>query len=346
MVKVAIFGVTGYTGIELLKLVNQHPLCECVLLTSETYSGNRFSDLFPTFKGLCDIELVKTEEAFDYIEDVDVCFLCLPHGTSMEVARKLMERGKRVIDLSGDFRFKDYSIYEKWYGKKHTYREYLSRAVYGLPEIFREKIRSAKLVANPGCYATSVIVPLYPLLKKGLVRNTVIADCKSGVSGAGRKAELRLMFSEVDENFYAYSVGGHRHNPEMEEILAEAVGERPVILFIPHLVPMNRGILSTIYVDIDETYTWEDVEEIYREFYGDEPFVKIYPKGRFPEVREVRGSNFIAIGWEMRKDKGKLVVVSAIDNLVKGASGQALQNMNIMFDFEETAGLNFSSSLV
>ncbi|MGB9668671.1 MAG: N-acetyl-gamma-glutamyl-phosphate reductase, partial [Thermosulfidibacteraceae bacterium] len=291
-------------------------------------------------------QLVDSNTAIDMLDDVDVSFLCLPHGTSMGVVYKLLAKNRRIIDLSGDFRFKDVSIYEKWYEKKHLFADILHKAVYGLPELFREKIKKANLIANPGCYATSVIVPLYPLLRKGLIKGTVIADCKSGVSGAGRKSELRLMFSEVNGNFTAYSVSGHRHNPEMEEVLAEATGFKPEILFVPHLVPINRGILSTIYVDIDENYTWDDVRDIYHDFYGDEPFVKLYPKGRMPEVREVRNSNYIAISWEVRRDKGKLVIVSAIDNLVKGASGQAVQNMNLMLGFEETVGLVSLSSIV
>lgn len=339
MIRVAIFGATGYTGIELLRILVQHPLAEITVVTSETYKDTNISTLFPSFKGVVDFKLVDADTAIDTIADVDVAFTCLPHGKSMEVVSKILDRGKRVIDLSGDFRFKKVEIYEKWYRIKHSYSSCLEKAVYGLPEIFREEIKDAILVANPGCYATSVIVPLYPLIRKGIVRGTVVADCKSGITGAGRKAELRLIYPESAENFYAYSVDGHRHNPEMEEVLSTATGEEVKILFIPHLVPMSRGILSTIYVDLDDEYSWDDIKDVYEEFYRHEFFVKLYPQGSFPQTRDVRGTNFISIGWEIRKDKGKLLVISAIDNLVKGASGQAVQNMNIMFGIDEPTAL-------
>ena len=258
----------------------------------------------------------------------------------MEKVAELISKGVRVIDLSGDFRFKSKETYESWYKVEHKFPYLLEESVYGLTEIFREEIAQAKLVANPGCYATAVITALYPLINEGVVKDfPVVADCKSGVTGGGRKLSQVFHFPECNESFMAYSVSGHRHNPEMEEIILRATGMENQILFIPHLVPMNRGILATIYIK-NSDISWEDVEDIYKNYYEKEPFIRLYPKGSFPSTKDVRGTNFCDIGWQTRPEKNTLVVVSAIDNLVKGASGQAIQNMNVMLGIDETAGLN------
>ena len=341
MFKVAVVGATGYTGLELIRLLSFHPLVEVEVVTSESYSGKLLSQVFPGMKGICDKELVP----FDpdrVVEGVDVVFVCLPHGSSMEATKALVERGAKVIDLSGDFRMRDIPTYEKWYKVIHVAPDLVKEAAYGIPELFRDEISSARLVANPGCYATSVILALYPLLEKGFVSGLVVADCKSGVTGAGRKLSQRTHFPECNESFMAYSVQWHRHNPEMEEVLFRKTGIEVEILFVPHLVPMNRGILSTLYLELPESASLADVEEAYRECYEEEPFVRVYPAGVLPSTKDVRGTNFCDIGFVYREDAKRLVVVSAIDNLVKGASGQAIQNMNLMLGVDETAGLNLA----
>ncbi len=339
MVKVAIVGATGYTGFELIRILVNHPVAEVVVATSESYHGQKVSDVFPGLKGLCDLQL----EEFDpdkIAERSDFAFVCLPHGASMDKVEKLYTRGMKVVDLSGDFRFKNVETYEKWYRIEHLFKDLIKEAVFGLPELFRDEIVKSRLVANPGCYATSVILALYPLVSEGIIASfPVIADCKSGVTGAGRKPSQRLHYPECNESFMAYSVSGHRHNPEMEEVLLRATGVETEILFIPHLIPMNRGILSTLYINIDSDLEWEDVQYLYKKYYENEPFIRLYSKGELPTTKDVRGTNYCDIGWIVRKERNKLVVVSAIDNLVKGASGQAVQNMNVMLEMDETAGL-------
>ncbi|NPA15422.1 MAG: N-acetyl-gamma-glutamyl-phosphate reductase [Deferribacteres bacterium] len=339
MVKVAIVGATGYTGLELIRILVNHPVAEVVMVTSESYKGQKISHVFPGLKGLCELELVDFDA--DKVADcAEVAFVCLPHGASMEKSQKLYARGMRVVDLSGDFRFKNAETYEKWYKIEHLFKNLLKEAAFGLPELFRDEIVRTRLVANPGCYATSVILALYPLVSEGIISSyPVVADCKSGVTGAGRKPSQRLHYPECNESFMAYSVSGHRHNPEMEEVLLRATGIETQILFIPHLIPMNRGILSTLYVNIDSGLRWEDIYEVYAKYYENEPFVRLYSEGELPTTKDVRGTNYCDIGWVVREDRKKLVVVSAIDNLVKGASGQAVQNMNVMLEMDETAGL-------
>ncbi len=339
MFKVAVVGATGYTGLELVRLLHQHPLMEVVDVTSESYSGKAYGDVFPGMRGICDLELLPFDP--DRVADVaDMAFVCLPHGSSMKATSELVRRGLKVVDLSGDFRFRDRSLYELWYRVSHTAPELLEGAVYGLPEIFRDAIAESRLVANPGCYATSVILALYPLVSGGFVRGVVVADCKSGVTGGGRKLNQRFHFPECNESFMAYSVSGHRHNPEMEDVLRRATGIEVNILFVPHLVPMNRGILSTIYVELAESVDVGAVERAFRDTYDKEPFVRVYPAGELPTTKDVRGTNFCDIGFIYREDAKRLVIVSAIDNLVKGASGQAVQNANIMLGIDETTGLS------
>ncbi len=341
MFKVAVVGATGYTGLELVRILSSHPVVEVSVVTSESYAGKAYSEVFPGMRGICDLELEPFDPA-SVAERAQFAFVCLPHGSSMDCSARLVEAGLRVVDLSGDFRFKDLSLYERWYRVVHRARELAESAVYGMPELFRDEIAGARLVANPGCYATSVILALYPLVKEGIVRGTVVADCKSGVTGGGRKLNQRFHFPECNESFMAYSVSGHRHNPEMEEVLKRATGMDVGILFVPHLVPMNRGILSTLYVEPAQSVGPEDVERAFKEAYGNEPFVRVYPRGLLPTTKDVRGTNYCDIGFVWREDAGRLVVVSAIDNLTKGASGQAVQNMNIMLGMDETAGLNLA----
>ncbi len=341
MFKVAVVGATGYTGLELVRILSSHPVVEVSVVTSESYAGKAYSEVFPGMRGICDLELEPFDPA-SVAERAQLAFVCLPHGSSMDCSARLVEAGLRVVDLSGDFRFKDLSLYERWYRVVHRARELAESAVYGMPELFRDEIAGARLVANPGCYATSVILALYPLVKEGIVRGTVVADCKSGVTGGGRKLNQRFHFPECNESFMAYSVSGHRHNPEMEEVLKRATGMDVGILFVPHLVPMNRGILSTLYVEPAQSVGPEDVERAFKEAYGNEPFVRVYPRGLLPTTKDVRGTNYCDIGFVWREDAGRLVVVSAIDNLTKGASGQAVQNMNIMLGMDETAGLNLA----
>ena len=348
--KVAVIGATGYTGLELLRIITRHPQVEITCVTSETYQGQTFSQVFPAFRGIADLPL----EAMDperIAKNAQLAFLCLPHGSSMKVAPTLLEAGLRVIDLSGDFRFKDPRVYKDWYGLEHSAPHLLEEAVFGLPELFAPAIAQARLLANPGCYVTSVILALAPLLKaKWIEPSPIYADCKSGVTGGGRKLKQRFHFPECNESFTAYSVARHRHQPEMEEALENFSGVKPHILFSPHLVPMNRGILSTVYTQIREdilpSFTPEMVHELFLTFYQPYPFVRVLPIGEMPNTHNVRGSNFCDIGLVWDKRTGTLVVISALDNLVKGASGQAVQNMNIMAGFPQTLSLMVPGEVV
>lgn len=339
MLKVAVVGATGYTGRELLKILSRHPYARPVYLTSESSAGMRIDQVYPELRGRVELTLHKLEEN-EPLAECDFIFCALPHGLSMETVPRLLSTGKKVVDLSGDFRLKDREQYPKWYGYDHRVPDLLEKSVYGLPEYHREKIREAALVANPGCYPTSILLPLMPLLKEKLVAPTdVIIDSKSGVSGAGRSPKLPFHFPECTENFKAYKVAGHQHTPEIEQELSGVAGEKITVTFTPHLVPMVRGILSTIYLrvnaGVDEAKLWD----VYEGYYGREPFVRLLKSPELPETRFVAESNFCDISFRLDKRTGRLVVISAIDNLVKGASGQAVQNMNIMMGFDETTGL-------
>ncbi|MEJ5227860.1 N-acetyl-gamma-glutamyl-phosphate reductase [Thermodesulfovibrio sp.] len=339
MLRVLICGGSGYTGSELLRILALHDEVQITGVTSEKSAGMAVSELFPAFfiyENLkfepLQIEKIK--------EKADLFFLALPHGKSQEVAAALLNAGKRVIDLSADFRIKDAKIYETWYKTPHLHHHLLSEAVYGLPEIYRDKIISARLIANPGCYPTSVILPLYPFLKKGLIdTDTIVVDSKSGTSGAGRKAEVSLSYCEVNEDFRAYNVAKHRHTPEIEQELSYASGKNITIDFTTHLLPVNRGILSTIYARLSKSLNTTDALDILEEIYSDEPFVKILPEGQLPAIKHIKGTNFCYISAIVNSRTGRIILISAIDNLVKGASGQAVQNMNIMFGIEETKAL-------
>ncbi len=333
----AVLGATGYAGVELLRVLIRHPRVRLTIVTSQQYAGKRVSEVYPSLAGQCD--LVLEEIRIDKIvSQTDLAFAALPHETSMEVVAGLVKRGKRVIDLSADFRLHDPETYLRWY-RAHKAPHLLREAIYGLTEIHRKKIGRARLVANPGCYPTGAVLGLAPLFAEKIVRGTVVIDAKSGVTGAGRSSAVELSFSEVNENFKAYNVGVHRHIPEIEQELSQ-IAKRPVtVFFAPHLVPMNRGILSTMYVELKKSLDEERLAKIYRDFYRTQSFIRILPVGFFPQTKEVRGSNDCAIGFRYDSRVKRLVVITAIDNLVKGAAGQAVQNMNLMYGWPEAEGL-------
>ena len=339
MLNVAIVGASGYTGLELIRVLHCHPEAAVTCLTSEQSAGRRISDVFPTLRGRCDLVLENLEPV-RVAEKADIIFTALPHKAAMEVVPTFLKLGKKVIDLSADYRLSDPMVYSEWY-QPHMNPVNLKKAVYGLPEIRRAKIRGTKLVANPGCYPTSIILGLAPLLKKDMVElASIIADSASGVTGAGRSAKVESLYCEVNEGYRAYAVGGvHRHTPEIEQELSLLAGEQVKITFTPHLVPMDRGILSTIYATPLKTTTTELLVKLYEEFYNGEPFVRILPPGSLPSTAFVRGSNFCDIAPLVDVRTGRIIIVSAIDNLVKGASGQAVQNMNLLCGFPETMGL-------
>lgn len=341
MLKVAIVGASGYTGVELLRILYAHPEVAVTCVTSEQSAGKLVSEVFPTLRGRVDLPLENLEPV-GISEKVDVVFTALPHKAAMEVVPTFLKMGKNIVDLSADYRLRDAATYGQWY-EKHMNPELLSEAVYGIPELRRDVIREASLVANPGCYPTSIILGLAPLLSKKLIEPTsIIVDAKSGVTGAGRGAKVENLYCEVNEGFKAYGVGGvHRHIPEIEQELSLLAGKDLTISFTPHLVPMDRGILSTIYSAPVGKVTAADLVELYQAFYDGEPFVRVLPEGSFPSTAHVRGSNFCDIGVTVDKRTGRVIVVSAIDNLVKGASGQAVQNMNLMCGLPETLGLDF-----
>ncbi len=339
MLKTAIVGATGYTGLEIVKLLLSHNRVEISSLTAKVEKTVGIQEVFPELAGRIEMACGNLD-IDDVCRKADFIFLALPHTVSMQFAPVFLKAGKKVVDLSADYRFAEGAIFEKWYGSPHRDPEGNSRAVYGLPELFREDIKSARLLANPGCYPTGTILACYPPIREGMVSSgKVIVDAKTGVTGAGRKASLALLFPEVNENFKAYSLGTHKHTPEMEEILTRATGAPVQVEFAPHLLPVNRGILSTIYLELEKDVTEEEVLAAYRRYYGEEPFVKVYPAGTLPQLREAVGTNNCLIGIRVNPRTGHLIVVSAIDNLLKGAAGQAVQNMNIMEGFEETEGL-------
>ncbi len=335
--RVAVLGATGYAGVELLRILIRHPRVRLTAITSRQYAGKRVSDIYPSLAGQCD--LVLGEIRLDQIaSQADLVFAALPHETSMEVVAGLVERGKRVIDLSADFRLHDPKTYRRWY-RAHKAPRFLREAVYGLTEIHRKEIGRARLVANPGCYPTGAVLGLAPLFAERMVQGTVVIDAKSGVTGAGRSNSVDLSFSEVNENFKAYNVGVHRHTPEIEQELSH-IAKKPIkVFFAPHLVPMNRGILSTMYIELKKSVGDERLSKLYRDFYRAEPFIRLLPPGSFPQTKEVRGSNDCAIGFRYDSRVKRLVVITAIDNLVKGAAGQAAQNMNLMYSWPEAEGL-------
>lgn len=336
MIDIGIVGGTGYTGAELLRLLAQHPAARVRVLTSRQEAGRRADAVFPSLRGFSDavFEVPDVER----LAQCQAVFFATPHGAAMQMAPGLIQRGVKVIDLSADFRLRDAAVYSQWYGHSHTALDLLAEAVYGIPELHREAIRKARLVAGPGCYPTAVQLALAPLLETGAIETRgIIADCKSGVSGAGREAKIGSLFCEAAESFKAYGVPGHRHLPEIQQGLAWAAKAPVGITFVPHLVPMNRGIHATIYARLSKPVS--DLHRLFAERYADEAFVDVLPNGEHPETRSVRGGNVCRLSPHLAPDGETVVVLSVIDNLVKGASGQALQCFNLMFDQPETAGL-------
>lgn len=339
MKKVAIIGASGYTGIEIMRLAAVHPRVELVAVSSEQFAGKAVAEVFPFLAGRVNLAFMALAQHTE-LEKADCAFVALPHQKAMEVVPGLLKKGVRVVDLSADFRFRDAAMYEQWY-KPHTAPDLLADAVYGLSEVYREKIHNSALVANPGCYPTATLLPLIPLLTSGLVSSDgIVVDAKSGVSGAGRGAVLTSLFAEVNEGVKAYKVGKHQHTPEIEQELSCAARKPVVICFTPHLIPMNRCILATIYATLKDGTTQDDVLQCYRSFYGGNGFVRIFPAGIVPATHQVRGSNYCDIGFVIDTRTNRLIIVSALDNLLKGGAGQAVQNMNIMAGFEEDAGIN------
>jgi N-acetyl-gamma-glutamyl-phosphate reductase len=339
---IAIVGSSGYAGGELFRILLHHPSATVTAVTSEKSAGKPITDIFPHLLGLTDLVCEPLDPA-SIAKKADLAFLALPHVTAQEAAFRLHGLGIKVVDLSADYRLADAALYEKWYEHRHQYPDLLKSAVYGLPELHRERIRKSSLVANPGCYPTSAILGLAPVIsRKMLDLETLVIDSKSGVSGAGRSPGLAFHFPEANEGFMAYKVGSHRHTPEIEQELSLIAGTQVTLSFTPHLVPMNRGILTTIYGRLTGSVDTDSLHAVFAAFYRKEPFIRVLPVGQFPNVRNVRGSNFCDIGVHADGRTGRAVIVTAIDNLVKGASGQAVQNMNIMMGFEENAGLRFA----
>jgi len=338
MIKVGIVGGTGYTGAELLRILLRHPHARVAVITSRGEAGKAVSDLFPHLRG--EFDLCFTEPEVERLGACDLVFFATPNGTAMAQTPELLARGVRVVDLAADFRLKDPAQWETWYGMPHACPHLLAEAVYGLPELHREAVRGARLIANPGCYPTAVTLGFAPLLARGLVDpGWLIADAKSGASGAGRKAETGLLMAEVGEGFKAYAVKGHRHAPEIGQNLAGVAGQPVGLTFVPHLLPMIRGIQATLYARLTAGAHTADLTEVYRQHYADEPFVDVMPAGANPDTRSVRGSNLCRIAVTRQAGSDVVIVQSVIDNLVKGAAGQAVQNMNLMFGLAETAGL-------
>ena len=338
MTRVAVVGATGYAGAELVRILAGHPRVELTTLTSRQHAGERFDAVYPSMRGTVDL-VCETFDAEGLIEKADFVFTALPHKLPMEIVPGLLERGIAVIDLSADFRFSDAGVYEAHY-QPHKAPELLTRAVYGLAEVYTAQIGTATLVGNPGCYPTSVLLPLVPLLSANLLKtDTIIADSKSGVSGAGRSPTLTTHFCEVSESFKAYKVAEHRHTPEMDAVLSEAAAGKVCITFVPHLVPMSRGMLTTIYAELREGAEPEEIGIRLAEFYRKRPFIRLHAMGTLPDTRNVRGTNYCDIGFRYDPRSRRIILLSAIDNLVKGAAGQAVQNMNIMLGFNEVEGL-------
>ena len=339
MMKAAIFGASGYTGQELTRILSAHPEVKLVAVTSRRFAGQKVPAVFPALQGLTSLTYQNATPS-QICNLCDVVFLALPHGVSMEIAPEFIKAGKKVIDLSADYRLKDLKTYEMWYGK-HSSAKFIKDAVYGIPELYRQKIKKTKFVANPGCYPTGIILGLAPALKKKLLDvTTVIADSASGVSGAGREPLTGSLFCEVDGGFKAYKVGKHRHLPEIEQELNALAGKKFAISFTPHLLPVKRGILSTIYAKLKKDVSLEKLHALYSAFYTNEKFVRICPQGVYPNISSVCGSNYCDIGLAVDPRTKRIIIMAAIDNLVKGAAGQAVQNMNIICGFKEDAGLN------
>ncbi len=339
MIKVGVVGGTGYTGVELLRLLSRHPEVELVAITSRGDAGLPVADMFPSLRGRVGLKFVTPQEA--RLEACDAVFFATPNGIAMQQAAELVAAGVRVIDLAADFRIRDIAEWQKWYGMQHAAPELVAEAVYGLPELYREQIRGARVLANPGCYPTAVQLGFVPLVEAGLVdTDHLIADAKSGVSGAGRKAEVHTLLPEAADSFKAYGVSGHRHLPEIRQGLSRVAGQVVGLTFVPHLTPMIRGIHATLYGRIKAGVELPDLQALFEKRYAGEPFVDVMPAGSHPETRSERASNLCRIAVHRPQGGDTIVVLSVIDNLVKGAAGQAVQNLNIMFGLDEEAGLD------
>lgn len=339
MIKAGIIGATGYAGAELVRLLAGHKEVDIVWYGSRSYINDNYANVYRNFCKIVDARCLD-DNLGELADQADVIFTATPQGFLASVLTEEILEKTKVIDLSADFRIKDVAVYEKWYGIEHKSPQFLAEAVYGLCEINREKIRGARLVANPGCYTTCSILTAYPLAREGLIdMDTLIVDAKSGTSGAGRGAKVPNLFCEVNENIKAYGVATHRHTPEIEEQLGYAAGRPVTLSFTPHLVPMNRGILATEYASLKEMVSWEEVKKIYEKYYGKETFIRVLDQGVCPETKWVEGSNYVDIGFQIDPRTGRIILMGAIDNLVKGAAGQAVQNMNLLFGLPETQGL-------
>ena len=338
MIKAAIFGASGYTGQELTRILLGHPEVKLVAVTSRRFAGQPVTEVFPVLSGLTSLRYKNATPA-EISNICDIVFLALPHGVSMKIAPEFLRAGKKVIDLSADYRLRDLKTYETWYGK-HSSAKLIKDAVYGIPELYRQKIKKTEFIANPGCYPTSIILGLAPALTKKLLDvSTIIADSASGVSGAGREPQTDSLFCEVDGGFKAYKVGKHRHLPEIEQELNALAGKKFAISFTPHLLPVKRGILSTIYATLKQDISVLELHSLYSSFYAEEKFVRICPAGIYPNISSVCGSNYCDIGLAVDLRTKKVIIITAIDNLIKGAAGQAVQNMNIICGFKEDTGL-------
>ncbi|MEA3468666.1 MAG: N-acetyl-gamma-glutamyl-phosphate reductase [Thermodesulfobacteriota bacterium] len=339
MLQVAIIGASGYTGVELTRILCNHPEFELTAATSRQYAGKALSEVFPNLLGKTDL-ICENLSVDELCQRADLFFAAVPHKTAMDLVPRLLQENKKLVDLSADYRLRDVAVYEEWY-QEHSSPEFIKEAAYGLPELYREQIKNARLVANPGCYPTSIVLGLAPLLQEGLIDPaTIIVDSKSGTTGAGRAVGVATLFCEVHDGFKAYKVGGtHRHLPEIEQELSVLNRGDVTISFTPHLLPISRGILSTSYANLTSGISEDNLRKLYMDRYTAEPFVRMVPKGTFPATQHVRGSNFCDIGFAIDKRTNRIIVVSAIDNIVKGAAGQAVHNMNLMCGIDETTGL-------
>lgn len=339
MIKVGIIGATGYAGVEIVRLIQQHKEAEVIWYGSRSYVDQNYGDVFRNMFKIVDAKCLD-DNMEKLADEVDVIFTATPQGLCGSLVTEEILNKVKIIDLSADFRIKDVATYEKWYGIKHQSPQFIDEAVYGLCEINRDKVKGARLIANPGCYTTCSILSIYPLAKEGLIDpKSIIVDAKSGTSGAGRGAKVPNLFCEVNENIKAYGVTTHRHTPEIEEQLSYAAGEEVIINFTPHLVPMQRGILVTAYANLKKKVTYDEVRAIYDKYYGNEFFIRVLGKDVCPETRWVEGSNFVDVNFKIDERTGRIIMMGALDNLIKGAAGQAVQNMNLLFGLEENEGL-------
>jgi len=343
MIKAGIAGASGYTGVELVKLISNHPQARLETVTSSSYKGKALTDIFPSMRGFESL-ICEDFDAKALSNKIDIMFLALPHKVSMAYAAPLIEQGIKVIDLSADFRFNNPDTYEKTY-QTHTDKNLLAQSVYGLCEIYRDQIKTARIIGNPGCYPTTILLALIPLIREKLIKlEGIISDSKSGVSGAGRSLSLASHYCEANESFTPYKIGNHRHTPEIEEVLSLHAQRNVHITFVPHLVPVTRGMVSTIYGQAESRVQYKDICTAYEKWYPGEPFVRLLKEGHFPSMSHVRGTNCCDIGCHFDENTGRIILVSAIDNLLKGAAGQAVQNMNIMFGLPDKTGLDYVQS--